>query len=63
MTKKTSVNLGLYLVKPEVKPGLACPVPKDAKPSECQKAYFARKYMEIHSKQSDDEKNAPPKNQ
>ena len=52
MTKKTSANLGLYLVKPEVKPGLVCPVPKDAKPTESQKAYHARKYMEIHCPQS-----------
>ena len=52
MTKKTSAGMGLYLVKPEVKPGLVCPVPKDAKPTESQKAYYARKYMEIHSAQS-----------
>ena len=46
MTKKTSVNMGLYLVKPEVKPGVVWPsIPKDAKPSESQYAYFARKYM------------------
>ena len=44
--------MGLYLVKPEVKPGLVCPVPKDAKPTESQKAYYARKYMEIHSTRS-----------
>ena len=49
MTKKTSTNMGLYLVKPEVKPGLVCPVPQDAKPTESQKAYYARKYMEIHA--------------
>ena len=64
MGKKSPANLGLYLVKPEVKPGVVWPsIPKDAKPTESQYAYFARKYMEIHSKQSDDEKNAPPKNQ
>ena len=56
MAKKTSRNLGLYLVKPEVKPGLVCPVPKDAKPTESQKAYYARKYMEIHSAQNVTEK-------
>ena len=49
MAKKTSANLGLYLVKPEAKPGLTCPVPKDARPNESQKAYYARKYMEKHS--------------
>ena len=52
MTKKTPAHMGLYLVKPEVKPGLVCPVPKDAKPTESQKAYYARKYMEIHSVQN-----------
>ena len=52
MTKKTSANMGLYLVKPEVKPGLVCPVPKDANPTESQKAYYARKYMEMHSTRS-----------
>ena len=46
MAKKTSANMGLYLVKPEVKPGVIWPsIPKDAKPSESQYAYFARKYM------------------
>ena len=49
MAKKTRKNSNLYLVKPEVKPGLACPVPKDAKPSECQKAYYVRKYLKLHS--------------
>ena len=52
MTEKTSAKMGLYLVKPEAKPGLVCPVPKDARPTESQKAYYARKYMEIHSTQS-----------
>ena len=52
MTKKTSANMGLYLVKPEVKPGLGCPVPKDAKPTESPKAYYARKYMDMHSARS-----------
>ena len=46
MAKKTSANMGLYLVKPEVKPGVVWPsTPKDAKPTESQYAYFARKYM------------------
>ena len=61
MAKKTSGNMGLYSVKPElkpeVKPRVVWPyIPKDAKPTGSQYAYFARKYMEIHSKQSDDEK-------
>ena len=57
MTKKTSAGMGLYLVKPEVKPGLVCPIPEDAKPTESQKAYYARKYMEIHCNQSVTDKN------
>jgi len=53
MAKKTSANMGLYLVKPEVKPGVVWPsIPKDAKPTESQYAYFARKYMEIHAVRS-----------
>ena len=58
MAEKTSARMGLYLVKPEVKPGLVCPVPKDAKPTESQKAYYARKYMELHSVQNVTEKKA-----
>ena len=42
MERKTSGNLDLYLLKP----GVVCPsIPKDAKPTESQYAYFARKYM------------------
>lgn len=53
MAKKTSDNLGLYIVKPEVKPGVGWPsIPKDAKPTESQYAYLARKYMEIHAVRS-----------
>ena len=64
MAEKSLGSLGLYLVKPELKSGVVWPsIPKDARPTESQYAYFARKYMEIHSKQSDDEKNAPPENQ
>ncbi len=64
MAKTSRDSLGLYLVKPKGKPSVVWPsIPKDAKPTESQYAYFARKYMEIHSKQSDDEKNAPPENQ
>ena len=39
---------GLYIVDPERK-GAAPSKPKDAKDSESQKAYYARKYMEIHA--------------
>ena len=57
MEKKTSSTTSLYLVKPEVKPGVAWPaIPKDAKPSESQYAYFARKYMAAHSARSVSEK-------
>ena len=56
MKRDTPADLGLYLVKPEVKPGLACPVPKDAKPTESQKAYYARKYMEMHANSSSSKK-------
>ncbi len=38
---------GLYIVDPERK-GAAPSKPKDAKDNESQKAYYARKYMEIH---------------
>ena len=42
---------GLYIVDPERK-GAAPSKPKDAKDSESQKAYYARKYMEIHAADS-----------
>lgn len=46
MTKKTPANMGLYPVKPEAKPGVNWPsIPKDAKPTESQYAYYVRKYM------------------
>ena len=38
---------GLYIVDPERK-GAALSKPKDAQDNESQKAYYARKYMEIH---------------
>ena len=57
MAKKTKNNLGLYLVKPEVKPGVVwLSVPKDAKPTESQYAYFARKYMAAQAARSVSEK-------
>ena len=57
MAKKISGNMGLYLVKPEVKPGVIWPsIPKDAKPSESQYAYFARKYMAAQAARSVSEK-------
>ena len=53
MAKKTSASMGLYLVKPEVKPGVVWPsVPKDANPAESQYAYFARKYMAAQAARS-----------
>ena len=39
---------GLYVVDPDRK-GAAPSKPKDAKDNESQKAYYARKYMEIHA--------------
>ena len=44
VAKKT----GLYIVDPDRK-GAAPSKPKDAKDNESQKAYYARKYMEIHA--------------
>ena len=38
----------LYIVDPERK-GAASSKPKDAADNESQKAYYARKYMEIHA--------------
>ena len=53
MGKKSPANLGLYLVKPEVKTGVVWPsIPKDAKPTESQYAYFARKYMAAQAARS-----------
>ena len=39
---------GLYIVDPDRK-GASPGKPKDAKDNESQKAYYARKYMEIHA--------------
>ena len=39
---------GLYIVDPDRK-GAAPSKPRDAKDNESQKAYYARKYMEIHA--------------
>ena len=39
---------GLYIVDPDRK-GAAPSKPRDAKENESQKAYYARKYMEIHT--------------
>ena len=39
---------GLYIVDPDRK-GAAPSKPKDATDNESQKAYYARKYMEIHA--------------
>ena len=57
MAKKISGNMGLYLEKPEVKPGVVwLSIPKDAKPTESQYAYFARKYMAAQAAQCVSEK-------
>ena len=42
----------LYIVDPERK-GAASSKPKDAADNESQKAYYARKYMEIHTARSE----------
>ena len=49
---------GLYIVDPERK-GAASSKPKDARDNESQKAYYTRKYMEIHAAQI--KKRAPQK--
>ena len=41
----------LYIVDPERK-GASSGKPKDAADNESQKAYYARKYMEIHAARS-----------
>ncbi len=46
--KKKMPKMGLYVVDPERK-GAAPSKPKDAKDNESQKAYYTRKYMEIHA--------------
>ena len=44
---------GLYILDPDRK-GAAPSKPKDAKDNESQKAYYARKYMEIHAAEIDE---------
>ena len=41
-------KIGLYIVDPKRR-GAASSRPKDAANNESQKAYYARKYMEIHA--------------
>ena len=48
MEKTVTNKTGLYIVDPERK-GAAPSKPKDARDNESQKAYYARKYMEIHA--------------
>ena len=43
-------KVGLYIVDPDRK-GAASSKPKDARDNESQKAYYTRKYMEIHAAQ------------
>ena len=50
---------GLYIVDPERK-GAASGKPKDAADNESQKAYYARKYMEIHAARSKKTKGITP---
>ena len=46
--KKSAPKMDLYVVDPERK-GAAPSKPKDAADNESQKAYYTRKYMEIHA--------------
>ena len=48
MTKTVASKAGIYIVDPDRK-GVASSKPKDAKDNESQKAYYTRKYMEIHA--------------
>ena len=50
---------GLYIVDPERK-GAASSKPEDAADNESQKAYHARKYMEIHAARSKKTKGTTP---
>ena len=50
---------GLYIVDPERK-GAASSKPEDAADNESQKAYYARKYMEIHAARSRKTKGITP---
>ena len=50
---------GLYIVDPERK-GAASSKPEDAADNESQKAYYARKYMEIHAARSKKTKGRAP---
>ena len=53
---------GLYIVDPDRK-GAAASKPKDAKDNESQKAYYTRKYMEIHAarrKEKEQKKDLSP---
>ena len=47
---------GLYIVDPDRK-GASSSKPEDGKDNESQKAYYARKYMEIHAARK---KKGPP---
>ena len=50
-----SNKAGLYIVDPERK-GAAPSKPKDVADNESKKAYYARKYMEIHAARSKEPK-------
>ena len=50
---------GRYIGDPERK-GAASSKPKDAADNESQKAYYARKYMEIHAARSKKTKGITP---
>ena len=50
MAKTVTNKTGFYIVDPDRK-GAVPSKPKDAKDNESPKAYYARKYMEIHAAQ------------
>ena len=50
---------GLYIVGPERKGAASCK-PQDAADHESQKAYYARRYMEIHTARSKKTKGTTP---
>ena len=56
MAKTVANKTGLYIVDPDRK-GAVPSRPKDAKDNESQKAYYTRKYMEIHAARM---KKGPP---
>ena len=53
-TTRAAAKKGFYIVTPERK---GAGPPKEGKYTESQRSYYARRYMQIHSSQSDLEKS------